>query len=289
MKIYGYSLLFLLTGMSYAMEEEVKDKAGFLQKVGKLLTRRSSVDTSSGGVTSITRTSTSSSGTRGSTGNMRLTRSSDGTMSPRGVSFNLVVAARLDDNSHMTYKYDIDGKRVLISGDDEDGQDGGNDDIPSSSTIHFQVDPNGRKNPYFKNPRERTCKSAGTISAGNRNERLQADGQCPVGTSSTASTPMAQGAGRISDSKAQSQKAAASDSHVDYTSMFQDSEGFAYHVGCDDDDVVDPAIVALAAKSAATEKVAHGLDISGYTLDDLNTMKQLTGFYGDNDDGVYYD
>jgi hypothetical protein len=97
MKMYIYVLLFLVTGMCYAMEEKAQEKTGFFQKIIKKF-RSDSIGSSSGTLSYDITTSTISSGTRGSSGNMS-PRSSNGATSPR---------VRFNDDSNQTYIIDSD-------------------------------------------------------------------------------------------------------------------------------------------------------------------------------------
>lgn len=116
--------------------------------------------------------------------NARVTRSSDGTMSPRSVSFDSVVQGRTDDNKQAYYEMDGEGRLSRINTDDEDAQS-----ATTSPAIKYLVDPEGRKNPHYKNPKIPTLRSPDAIPNYVKAIVLATEGQCPVGVPQVPLSP----------------------------------------------------------------------------------------------------
>lgn len=206
-------------------------------------------------------------------GMARGTRSSDGKMSPRlNVAFDSVARVKDDDNNHTRYEIDTNGLPVPIFMGDIDEEE---DSAPTSPS-QYNVDRDYRKNPDFKNPKGRTCKSPDTLSDEAKKKVRDAEGQCPVGADAFGAPRVAQKV-KYSAAKICTIVNNGAGSHAP-----QDSN-VAYHIGAQNDDG-DPAIVALAASAAAAERKANGLHENDDTLDHLIAMVQSASVVSKDDD-----
>lgn len=208
MKQSLYLIIAMLPAFSYAMEKEKQPASlqerrrslpNIIASVGNLFKKKSSAHSSTVGSIDMEHldneslesgsSSIQSPRTCKSEGafsrNTWLTRSSDTALSPRSkVAFNGVVTVRTDGNIDTQYEMDAEGKLspIYIGSEDDDAS-------ISSPSIQYPIDPDGRKNPHYKNPKGRRCKSPDTLSDEIKSKVLGVEDQCPVGRAVIFASP----------------------------------------------------------------------------------------------------